>query len=83
MPRAAMLGNAAGLSLTLIAMAPMAQMWGLPYIGIVGLGIAVLGFFGKRKFPFGLPPLLNRLAPRLLLPAVLTIPLLLARATPQ
>ncbi|MCL2520317.1 MAG: hypothetical protein FWE37_04870 [Spirochaetaceae bacterium] len=55
MPRAAMLGNAAGLSLTLIAMAPIAQMWGLPYIGIVGLGIAVLGFLGKKKFPLGMP----------------------------
>jgi AGZA family xanthine/uracil permease-like MFS transporter len=55
MPRAAMLGNSAGLAITLIAMTPFAQLWTVPYIGIVCLGIAVLGFFGKKKFPLGIP----------------------------
>jgi len=54
-PRAAMLGNMAGLSLTLIAMKPVAQIWGTPFIGIVCIGIALVGFFSGKKLPFGIP----------------------------
>jgi AGZA family xanthine/uracil permease-like MFS transporter len=54
-PRAAMLGNMAGLSITLIAMKPIAQIYGTPLIGIICVGFILIGFFSKKKLPFGIP----------------------------
>lgn len=54
-PRAAMLGSLAGVSIAFIAMSPIMQVFGLPYIGFVSLGIVLLGWFGDVEFPFKLP----------------------------
>lgn len=54
-PRAAMLGSLAGVSIAFIAMSPIMQVFGLPYIGFVSLGIVLLGWFGEVEFPFKLP----------------------------
>ncbi|WP_017754473.1 SulP family inorganic anion transporter [Calidifontibacillus oryziterrae] len=55
LPRAAMLGSLAGVSLTFIAMTPAMQTFDLPYIGLISLVIIFLGWFGKIKFPFHIP----------------------------
>ena len=55
LPRAAMLGSATGIAITLIAMRPAAQLWSTPIIGLVCLSIAVVGFVGKGKIPLKLP----------------------------
>lgn len=54
-PRAAMLGSLAGVSIAFIAMSPIMQVFGLPYIGFVSLGIVLLGWFGNVEFPFKMP----------------------------
>ncbi|MFA1820877.1 xanthine permease [Virgibacillus oceani] len=55
LPRAAMLGSLAGVSLTFIVMTPAMQTFDLTYIGLVSLIIILLGWFGKVKFPFRIP----------------------------
>lgn len=54
-PRAAMLGVVAGLSLTLIAMRPAFEIWEVPYIGFVGLGLVMLGWLAGKKLPGNIP----------------------------
>lgn len=54
-PRAAMLGSLAGVSITFIAMNPTMQAFNLPYIGFVSLAIILLGWFGNVKMPFNIP----------------------------
>lgn len=54
-PRAAMLGALAGVSITYIALNPAFNTFAIPYIGLVALAIVLLGFIGKVKMPFGIP----------------------------
>lgn len=54
-PRAAMLGSLAGVSITYIALNPAFSTFAVPYIGLVALAIVLLGFVGKVKMPLGLP----------------------------
>lgn len=54
-PRAAMLGSLAGVSLTFIVMTPAMQTFDLPYIGFISLVIIFLGWFAKVKLPFRIP----------------------------
>lgn len=54
-PRVAMLGSLAGLSLTYISLNPTFNSFAVSYIGIVCLMIVMMGFVGKIKMPGGLP----------------------------
>ncbi|HEY8364944.1 MAG TPA: hypothetical protein VIK84_05175, partial [Haloplasmataceae bacterium] len=54
-PRAAMLGALAGVSITFIALNPAFQTFAIPYIGLVSLAIVLLGWIGKVKMPFNIP----------------------------
>ena len=54
-PRAAMLGTLAGVSLTYIALNPSFNSFQVPYIGLVAFAIILLGFVGKVRMPFGIP----------------------------
>ncbi|MFV0452394.1 MAG: gamma-glutamylcyclotransferase, partial [Propioniciclava sp.] len=54
-PRAALLGALAGISITFISMRPAAQIWEVPWIGLVSLGFILVGWVGTQKMPFGLP----------------------------
>ncbi|AHM58217.1 xanthine/uracil/vitamin C permease (plasmid) [Peptoclostridium acidaminophilum DSM 3953] len=54
-PRAAMLGALAGVSLTFIAMNPAMQAFRTPYIGLVSLAIILLGWLGNNRMPFNIP----------------------------
>ncbi len=54
-PRVAMLGALAGVSITFIALSPAFDIWAAPYVGIVSLTIVLLGLVGKVKMPFNMP----------------------------
>ncbi len=55
LPRAAMLGSLAGVSITYIALNPAFSVFAIPYIGLVSLAIVLLGWVGKVKMPFNIP----------------------------
>ncbi|MEY3610008.1 MAG: hypothetical protein RLZZ264_529 [Bacillota bacterium] len=55
LPRSAMLGALAGVSITYIALNPAFSVFYVPYIGLISLAIVILGFVGKIKMPFNLP----------------------------
>jgi AGZA family xanthine/uracil permease-like MFS transporter len=55
LPRAAMLGSLAGVSITYIALNPAFNSFAIPYIGLVALAIVLLGWIGKVKMPFNIP----------------------------
>jgi len=55
LPRAAMLGSLAGVSITYIALNPAFNSFAIPYIGLVALAIVLLGWVGKVKMPFNIP----------------------------
>jgi AGZA family xanthine/uracil permease-like MFS transporter len=55
LPRSAMLGALAGVSITYIALNPAFSVFYVPYIGLLSLAVVVLGFIGKVKMPFNLP----------------------------
>src|SRR5690554_6290408 len=54
-PRAALLGSLAGISITYISLNPSFGVFALPYIGLVTLAIVLLGWVGRVKMPFNLP----------------------------
>ena len=55
LPRAAMLGTLAGVSITFIAMTPAMQTFHLPYIGLITFILILLNFYGKTAMPFKIP----------------------------
>ncbi len=55
LPRAAMLGSLAGVSLTFIALNPAFSIFAVPYIGLVGFAVVLLGFVGRHRMPLNLP----------------------------
>jgi AGZA family xanthine/uracil permease-like MFS transporter len=62
MPRAALLGMLAGISVTFISMRPAAQMWEAAWIALPVLAVIIVGFIAgvrlPRNFPVGLAALL-------------------------
>ena len=54
-PRAAMLGTLAGISIAFIAMRPAFQMWEVPWIAFVSLGIVLISWTANVKLPGGIP----------------------------
>lgn len=54
-PKAAMLGTIAGLSLSLIAMKPLALAAQFPVIAFSSIALLLIGFFGKKRMPLGIP----------------------------
>ena len=54
-PRAALLGTLAGVSITFISMRPALEMMTSPLIGLLCFAVILLGWFGRVRYPFGLP----------------------------
>jgi len=54
-PRAALLGSIAGISILLIAFLPMLKILRDPLIGLVALVLLLLALVGRVRMPFGLP----------------------------
>ncbi|HYM30993.1 MAG TPA: hypothetical protein VEU47_06830 [Candidatus Cybelea sp.] len=54
-PRAAMLGTLAGISIAFISMRPAFQMWEVPWIAFISLGIVLISWTANVRLPFGIP----------------------------
>lgn len=54
-PRAALLGALAGISITFIAMRPAAQMWQAPWIAFIAFAFILVGWLAGRRMPFDAP----------------------------
>ena len=54
-PRAAMLGTLAGISIAFISMRPAFQMWEVPWIAFVSLGIVLVSWTANVRLPGGIP----------------------------
>jgi AGZA family xanthine/uracil permease-like MFS transporter len=54
-PRAALLGSIAGVSILMIAFLPMLKIIRDPLVGLVALIIVLLALFGRVRMPLGLP----------------------------
>lgn len=54
-PRAALLGALAGISITFIAMRPAGQMWQAPWIAFIALSFILIGWLAGRRMPFDAP----------------------------
>ncbi len=54
-PRAALLGSLAGVSITFIMTNGALQSWEIAYISFASFAVILLGFVAKIKMPFGLP----------------------------
>ena len=54
-PRAALLGTLAGVSVAFISMRPALEMFMTPVIGLVCFGIILVSWFGKLRYPRGIP----------------------------
>jgi adenine/guanine/hypoxanthine permease len=54
-PRAALLGSLAGISITFIAMAPAAQVFATPVVGVVCFAIILASWFGGVRYYGGVP----------------------------
>ena len=54
-PRAALLGSIAGVSILLIAFLPMLKILRDPLVGLVTLGVLLVALVGGVRMPFGVP----------------------------
>lgn len=54
-PRAALLGSLAGMSITYIMVNGSIQSWEVAYISFASFAVILLGFIAKKKMPFGIP----------------------------
>lgn len=54
-PRAALLGSLAGVSITYIMANGAIQAWEVAYIAFASFAVILVGFFAKKKMPFNLP----------------------------
>jgi adenine/guanine/hypoxanthine permease len=55
MPRAAMLGTLAGISITFISMRPAFQIWETPWIGLASLAIVLISWTATIRLPGNVP----------------------------
>jgi AGZA family xanthine/uracil permease-like MFS transporter len=54
-PRAALLGALAGISITFISMRPVSQMWQAPWIAFVAFAFILVGWLGGKRMPADAP----------------------------
>ena len=52
-PRAAMLGTLAGISIAFISLRPAFQMWEVPWISFISLGIVLIAWTANVRFAMG------------------------------
>jgi AGZA family xanthine/uracil permease-like MFS transporter len=57
-PQAGLLGSLAGIGLALIGFAPLLDIFGLPLVGMVSLGLVLYTVVAKIRLPWGIPGVL-------------------------
>ena len=55
LPRAAMLGTLAGVSITFISMRPAFQSWDIPWVALLSLTLVLVGWTANVRLPGNLP----------------------------
>ena len=61
-PQAALLGSIAGIGLALIGFIPMVDIFGLPLVGLVALGLVLYNLVARVRLPGNLPGVLAAVA---------------------
>lgn len=61
-PQAGLLGSLAGIGLGLIGFFPLIDIFGLPVIGILSLGLIIYNLIAKVKLPFKIPGVFGAIA---------------------
>ncbi len=61
-PEAGLLGSIGGIGIALLGFYPMLDVFKLPVVGIVALGIIVYAFFARKRLPFNVPPVFAAVA---------------------
>ncbi len=61
-PEAGLLGSIGGIGIALLGFYPMLDVFKLPIVGIVALGIIVYAFFARHTMPFKIPPVFAAVA---------------------
>ena len=54
-PQAGLLGSLAGIGLALIGFMPLVEIFGMPIVGLIALGLVLYSLIAKIRLPFGLP----------------------------
>ncbi len=54
-PRAALLSTLAGIAIAFISMIPTLEIFAMPVVGLLPLGIIMIQYFSRIRFPGGLP----------------------------
>ncbi|MBI5507527.1 MAG: hypothetical protein HY903_02120 [Deltaproteobacteria bacterium] len=57
-PQAGLLGSLAGIGLALIGFIPMVDIFGLPLVGLVALGLILYNLVAKIRLPYNMPGVL-------------------------
>jgi adenine/guanine/hypoxanthine permease len=57
-PRAGLLGSLAGIAMALIGFIPLADIFGVPVVGLLALGLVFYNLVAQRKLPFDAPGML-------------------------
>jgi adenine/guanine/hypoxanthine permease len=57
-PTAGLLGSLAGIALTLIGFFPLVDLWQVPVVGFLTLGLVLYSLVAKGSVPFGMPGVL-------------------------
>jgi AGZA family xanthine/uracil permease-like MFS transporter len=57
-PQAGLLGSLAGIGMALIGFLPLVDIFGVPVVGLVALGLIFYNLVAQRKFPFDAPGVL-------------------------
>ena len=58
-PQAGLLGSLAGIGLCLLAFMPLLEVFQLPLVGIVALGVLLYGLVARLRLPRGIPAVLT------------------------
>ncbi len=61
-PEAGLLGSIGGIGIALLGFYPMLDVFKLPIVGIVALGIIIYAFFARHTMPFKIPPVFAAVA---------------------
>jgi AGZA family xanthine/uracil permease-like MFS transporter len=57
-PQAGLLGSLAGIGLALIGLAPLVDVFGMPIIGVLSLGLILYSLVARIRLPFNFPSVL-------------------------
>ncbi len=61
-PQAGLLGSLAGIGLALIGLTPLVDVFGLPLVGMISLGLILYSLVARMRLPWNIPGVLGAIA---------------------